>query len=156
MALPPKVCPECGEEYVHSMVTCVDCEVELVHSDALGDEPASELPPVAELTSIRVASAGWAVALSELLVEAGIPHRVELVSADGGASGPYGVYVRAENVERARAIDAELIDREIPDLPEGWEAAATAGGEGCPACGSEVGADAVECPDCGLALGAPE
>lgn len=159
MILPPKICPECGEEYVHSVATCAHCEVPLVLADATGaGEPSSDLPPVEELTSVRVASAGWSLALSELLVEQGIPHRVAPVSQDpgetgqGGAAGPFGVYVRTEDVEAARTLDASLMQREIPDLPDDWEAAGE-GGEGCPACGAAVPDGAAECPDCGLALG---
>ena len=159
MALPPKVCPDCGEEYVHSALTCVHCEVALVHEEEVPTAGAQDLPPVGELTPIRVASAGWALALSELLVAEGIAHRVDVVSEDAAAAGrraagpgPYGVYVLEADVARARAIDAEHLEREIPDLPDDWEDAAVEG-EGCPACGACVAEDAAECPDCGLALG---
>lgn len=156
MALPPKICPDCGEEYVHSAVTCVHCEVALVHAEEAHSAPSQELPPASELSPIRIASSGWALALSELLVEAGIPHRVEVVSEDaagrrGSGPGPYGVYVRSEDAERARTLDTRHLEREIPDLPEGWEGSPA--GEDCPACGASVADDAAECPDCGLALG---
>ncbi len=154
MALPPKVCPSCAEEYVHSVSRCVHCDVDLVAADALPAAPPSDLPPASELTAIRFASAGWALALSERLVEEAIAHRVEPASGDApeaGRAGPYGVYVRAEDEARARAIDAEQLGREIPDLPDDWEGAAAAA-EGCPACGAAVPEGAGECPDCGLAL----
>jgi hypothetical protein len=157
MPLPPKLCPECGEEYVHSAVRCVHCDVDLVHAEEMPErDVGAELPPPAELTAIRVASAGWALALSERLVEAGIPHRIEEVAEETGdagsrAAGPYGVYVRAADAARARALDGEQLAREIPDLPEDWEAAPE--GEGCPACGAALPEAAAECPDCGLSLG---
>jgi hypothetical protein len=157
MALPPRVCPVCAEEYVHSALRCVHCDVALVHAEEAPAQAAQDLPPAAELTPIRIASAGWALALSELLVAEGIAHRVELVSdaaAEGrrpSGPGPYGVYVRAGDAARARAIDAGYVAREIPDLPDGWEDA-EAEDEGCPACGAAVAAGAAECPDCGLAL----
>ncbi len=155
MALPPKLCPECGEEYVHSAVHCVHCEVALVHAEELAPAASGpELPPAAELTPIRMAAADWALALSERLVEEGIPHRVEAVAEAqrGARGGRYVVYVRPEHAARARALDAEQLTREIPDLPEDWQAAAPEG-EGCPACGAAVAESDSECPDCGLALG---
>lgn len=159
MALPPKICPECGEEYVHSAESCFHCDVPLVLEGELSDAPAEELASSSELVPVRVASAGWALALSGRLVEAGIAHRVEEASGDPprspGRAQPYAVLVRPEDAERARAIDAEQMQREIPDLPEGWDAAA-ADAEGCPACGAALEADAAECPDCGLALVGPE
>ncbi len=158
MALPPKLCPECGEEYVHTAVQCFHCEVALVHADELAPAPGSgsELPAAAELTPIRIAAADWALALSERLVEEGIPHRIEAVAeAARGAgrrdAGRYGVYVRPEDAARARALDAEQLSREIPDIPEDWQDAA-AEAEGCPACGAAVAETDTECPDCGLSL----
>lgn len=156
--LPPKICPECGEEYLHSVASCVHCEVPLVQEDQLAAAPASELPASSELSAIRVASAGWALGLSERLLEAEIPHRVEPASKDeaGGRGGQtFAVYVRPGDLERARTIDAEQMQREIPDLPEGWEGSADAA-EGCPACGAALPDGAAECPDCGLALAGPE
>ena len=43
--LPPKICPRCGEEYVHTMQRCVACDVPL-GSDAPAEEPVFEMPPV--------------------------------------------------------------------------------------------------------------
>jgi len=159
MTLPPKICPECGEEYVHSAQECIHCDVPLVLEAELAEAPVEELAPSSDLVSVRVASAGWALALSERLVEAGIPHRVEAVAGDSspapGRAHPYAVLVRPQDVGRARGIDAEQMQREIPDLPEGWDAPG-AEAEGCPACGAALAADAAECPDCGLALVGPE
>ena len=157
MALPPKICPDCREEYLHSVQSCVHCEVPLVLEEQLEDVPVEGLAPSSDLATVRTASAGWALALSERLVGAGIAHRVEEVSegASQGGAQPYSVFVRAQDLERARVIDAEQMEREIPDLPEDWETAGQAG-DGCPACGAELADEASECPECGLALALTE
>jgi hypothetical protein len=83
MQLPPKVCPECGEEYVHAASMCVHCDVALqLPSEGAGAEPEG-LPPASELTLVRAASVSWVRGFSLRLAEAGIPHRVELFDAAG-------------------------------------------------------------------------
>ncbi len=146
--LPAKVCPRCREEYLRTAESCSDCEVPLVFADQLGREEP-ELPEVAQLEAVRFASASWAVRLSERLVEAGIPHRVAEVA--GQKTGAYGIFVRSEDLEAAREVDASHLAREMPDLPA---EAAEPGSEveGCPACGADAPPDADECPGCGLAL----
>lgn len=154
----PRVCPECGEEYLSTVLECVDCRVPLVaQGEPRVDEPR-ELPPVAQLVCVRAASLGFAQGLSERLAEAGIAHRIEVavdLADEGavrrpGANLPYGVYVRAADAPVAQGIDRDFMRSMIPDLPD--EAEGAAGGEGCPACGTAVAPDATECPDCGLAL----
>lgn len=154
----PRVCPECGEEYLPTVLRCVDCGVSLeAGAPARADEAPGELPPVAQLVLVRSSSLAIAQGLSECLSEAGITHRIQVVpDAPGGgderprpASMPYGVYVREADAQEAAEVDREYLRSQLPDLP----AAAEAGAEGgCPACGAPVAADAAECPDCGLAL----
>ena len=154
----PLFCPECEGEFVPTALACPACEVPLVTEAALEERELETLPPAAELVCIRASSVSWARALSELLADEGISHRIEAASEEGaevssrpGATLPYGVYVRAEDLEAARAVDAAFMQSQIPDLPEGHEFAAQAA-EGCPACGEPAPADAAECPECGLAL----
>ena len=162
MNLPPKRCPECDEEYVHSVMRCVHCDVPLILAGELGAETATELPPVSELRCLRAASVGWARGLSERLREVGIPHRIE-AAADDDAEGarrpgrtlPYGVYVRDEDAEAAAEIDAQHMQAEIPDLPEGFEMSAEVS-DACPACGHPVEATTSECGGCGLVLAVGE
>ncbi len=164
MPLPPKVCPECHDEYLHQTTVCVHCDVELVLHDELPDNAPSSLPEASELECVRVATSGWSVGLAERLREAHIPHRVELVQAPGGATQTlYGLFVLAEDLAAAREIDAGHARREMPDLPEGFDPADMMAGPasdpeegeaGCPACGDPFDAEAEECPGCGLFLGA--
>jgi len=160
MALPPKVCPRCGEEYLHTAVECVHCEVALVLPDQLGEVPVDSLPPPSELRRLRAAGAAWVVALSEQLTEREIPHRVEPLNeaesdAQGGGAGPYGVYVREDDFEAARVVDLAYLKREMPDLDESQLEEGFAGADdgACPACGDPIVPDADECGGCGLALG---
>jgi hypothetical protein len=155
----PRFCPECGAEYLARATECVDCGVPLVDAEAQPRPPVEQLPPASELCCVRAASIGWAQALSLLLSEAGIAHRVEAAVSDEddtrqpGATLPFGVYVLDGDFEEASAIDARFTRQQIPDLPEdfgGDEAEGDA--ESCPACGEALGAEAGECPGCGLVL----
>lgn len=153
----PLFCPECESEYLPSATECADCRVPLVHEHELGASPADDLPPASELTLLRAASIGWVRSLSDRLSEAGLPHRIEAAVSDDedtqrpGASLPYGVYLRPDDVPAALEVDADFMREQIPDLPEHVDVSA-GGGEGCPACGDAVPANANECPSCGLAL----
>ena len=151
MRLPHKICPECGEEYVHAAIACVHCDVALVLPSAAVAREEETLAPAGELSLVRTASLAWVRRFSDRLGEAGIPHRIEAVEV-GGGRGPatgsaYGVYVRSADVEHALRIDAEQLRSEIPDLPEDAQAGHA---DGCPACGEPVAADASECVGCGL------
>jgi hypothetical protein len=150
--LPPKLCPACGGEYVHTVEACPACGVRLV----VAGEPIAvqELPPASQLRRIRSASFSWARSFSERLVEAGIAHRVELDPApERGERGERScsVFVREQDVELAAQLDAEHVRAQIPDLPEDFSAAAADEGR-CPACGEPADLEAAECPSCGLAF----
>lgn len=161
MAKPPKFCPECREEYLHTATVCAECDVALVLEDDLGDGDEDDgeggLPPVSELVCIRASAVGWAMALSERLSDAGIPHRVQAATDDDegsrnqpGRNLPFGVFVLPDDEDLARRIDEEHMASEIPDLPD--PDADGFGDDCCPACGEPVAADADECAGCGLAL----
>lgn len=159
MALPPKICPRCGEEYVHSVQRCPDCDVPLGH-DAPVPAPAFELPPSEELVALRNAEVPWVEGLANALAEAGIPSRVELPRREDDSVQSRGlgairctIFVRREDGPAATRIDAEFTRTQVPDLPV--EGAGEWGeSEGCPACGAALSSDASECPECGLAFGA--
>lgn len=160
MEPPPKLCPQCGEEYLHTVATCGDCGVPLVDESELArrqEETApSELPASEELASLRSADPSWIRALSEALSVERIPHRVELVEAKSRARGGRCVLlVRREDTERALGIDAQVARSQIPDLPEG-SSAGWSESESCPACGEAVDASAHECAGCGLVFATEE
>ncbi len=99
------------------------------------------------------------MSLSEELLAAGIPHRIQAAQSDTdegsrrrpGANLPYGVYVLAEDVEAASRIDRAHTGRQIPDVPADLDAPEHRDDQ-CPACGASVAANADACSDCGLAL----
>lgn len=159
MEPPPKLCPECGEEYLHTVATCGDCGVALVAEGELPREPeeeaAPELPPSEELTALRSADPSWMHVLSEALALERIPHRVEITEAKSRTRGGRCVlFVRPEDAEHALRVDSEVARGQIPDLPEDSTTAWTES-ESCPACGEAVDAGAHECTGCGLVF-APE
>jgi hypothetical protein len=160
MPMPPKFCPECSEEYLHSATVCIHCDVPLVLED---DRPAprvaEELPPASELVCVRAASMGWAMSLSEQLAEAGIPHRIQAAESDAddgsqrkpGHNLPYGVFVLPEHVETAAEIDLAHTGQQIPDIPEDFGQGEISADD-CPACGEPISPTTTECTGCGLAL----
>jgi len=162
--MPPKICPECGEEYLHTASVCIHCDVPLVLE---GERPAQraveELPPASELVCVRAASVGWAMSLSEHLVEAGIPHRIQAAESDAdegsrrkpGQNLPYGVFVLAEHAVIAARIDLAHTGRQIPDIPEDFGQSEISA-DTCPACGESIAPSQTECRECGLALLPPE
>jgi len=157
--LPPKICPRCGEEYVHTMQRCVDCDVPL-GSDAPVAEAAIEMPPIEQLVALRNAEVAWIEGLAHALADAGIPSRVELprredqsVQSRGMGAIRCNIFVRPEDGPAATRVDAEFARTQVPDLPDA-EAGEWGESESCPGCGTELGADATECPECGLSFGA--
>ena len=160
MILPPKVCSECGEEYVHSALVCIHCDIPLVADGEHPEEGSTpELPPISELVCIRAAPMSWATALSAKLAEAGISHRIEGASdaEDEGSQRrpgynmPFGIFVLAKDQEAAAQIDLEFTDSQIPDIPKNLNTELR-DGDNCPACGDSISESATECPGCGLAM----
>ena len=155
MALPPKHCPQCGAEYVHSVAICADCGVALVH-DRLAPM-VEDLPPASQLQRVRTATLSWSRSFSERLAEAGIAHRVELEpDPDGSQQATRGerlcsVFVRDADAALAARLDAEHLRSQIPDVPEDF-ADMTASEDACPACGEPADLAAAECASCGLAF----
>jgi hypothetical protein len=157
-----RFCPVCRSEYTRVATRCLDCDVDLVEADELPPEgeQAEAFPPASELECVRVAPIDWIRALSGALQQGGVPHRVEPASAGEAPEGQrpdvfgdaqlFGLYVECEQVPPAREVDAliaaRLLPEEAPALAEGEE-------ETCPACGTALTPDAIECPDCGLSFG---
>jgi hypothetical protein len=153
----PKLCPECGEEYVHTVLRCPDCDVAL-GADGPAPAAAFELPDAEQLVLLRNAEVPWIDGLAHALAEAGIPSRVELprvedtksVQSRGMGNVRCTIYVRSEDAPEAARIDAEFARTQVPDLPDDAEQHAES--DGCPGCGTTVASDATECPECGLAF----
>jgi len=157
-----KICPVCHCEYTLVTSRCIDCDVDLVDAETLAFEQAEleAFPPASELECVRVAPLAWVRALSEALQQGGVAHRVEpATSRDAppdqrpdvfGNAQLFGLYVKSEHAASARALDgsiaAQLLPEEAPALSEDEQ-------EACPACGTALAVDAIECSDCGLRFG---
>jgi hypothetical protein len=159
-----KVCPRCGEEYVLTASTCVDCGIPLGFDSPGADaDPGFELPPAEDLVAVRHAEVSWIEGLAAALAEAGVPSRVELpteadtrrVQGAGMGAIRCTLFVRPADAAVAARVDADFARTQVPDLPED---AHSAWGEAevCPGCASPLATDAAECPECGLAFGAGE
>jgi hypothetical protein len=158
---PYKVCPACRAEFRQQATRCADCGADLVPIDALPSEPAAapELAPAAALECVRVAPQDWILALSRVLQQEGLGHRIEPARAEDAPAGQrpdvfgpvqlFGLYLPAEHAAVARELDAGIAARLLPE-----EAPALVQGEqdACPACGAALPADALECPDCELSF----
>ena len=157
-----RYCPVCRSEYTLRATRCIDCDVDLVDEGELAalEEQVESFPPASELECVRVAPLPWIRALSGSLQGDGIGHRVEPATAENAPEGQrpdvfgdvqlFGLYVESEHAPPVREIDgtiaARLLPEEAPPLAEGEE-------EACPACGTALAEDAIECPDCGLSFG---
>jgi hypothetical protein len=156
-----KRCPVCRSEYTLIASRCIDCDVDLVDAGALpAEEELQTFPPASELECVRVAPIAWIRALSGALQQGGVAHRVEPAAAEDAPEGQrpdvfgdvqlFGLYVQSEHAPPTREIDgtiaAQLLPEDAPPLAEGEQ-------EACPACGTSLTSNAIECPDCGLCLG---
>lgn len=159
-----KVCPRCGEEYVLTASTCVDCGVPLGFEGPGADAaPAPELPPAEDLVAVRHAEVSWIEGLAAALAEAGVPSRVELpteadtrrVQGAGMGAIRCTLFVRQGDAAVAARVDADFARTQVPDLPEDAQSA-WGEAEACPGCGTPLAADAIECSECGLAFGSGE
>jgi ribosomal protein L40E len=162
MDLPMKICPRCGEEYVHSAQTCAECGVALGF-EAPAEPERLELGPAEGLVALRNAEVPWIEGLAQALAEAGVASRVELpteidanrVQGRGTGALRCTLYVRSEDAAAAARVDAAFARTQVPDLPEeadaGWGES-----QGCPGCGAPLAADAEECGECGLVFAGGE
>src|SRR5262245_6783626 len=168
-----RVCPRCRSEFQPHVTVCIDCggptEERVLSEDV--EEPAEELEPEEDeeyddeededgepepaiprdvpVMLVREASLDWIQELAAALDERGIPARIEPGSkARGGTT--LILVVRLEDAEAAAEVDraiyrSHLNEEELAPLGDG------AAGS-CPACGTEIPADASECPECGLVV----
>ena len=128
--------------------------------DEIEEEEREAFPPASELECVRVAPIEWIRALSGALQQGGVAHRVEPATAEEAPEGQrpdvfgdaqlFGLYVESAHAPPARELDgtiaARLLPEEAPALAQGEE-------EACPACGTALTPEAIECPDCGLLFG---
>jgi hypothetical protein len=160
-----RVCRECGEEYRPGVIRCADCggELEDRFDGAGAPPPAAEetSPALAEHRAVFVTHrAADLVPLAERLREAGIVHRLaEFPGRGEGAPARYALFVQEASSAAALAALADLVaPHEDRAAVHGIETRFDAehGYRECPACGAHVAPRTVECPECGLVLGAAD
>jgi RNA polymerase subunit RPABC4/transcription elongation factor Spt4 len=147
-------CPKCKAGFSPDTAVCPICKVPLTSEDDFEDEPDETPEPViiddelSSLKELRTAGVDWIHHLQDKLAEAAIPHRIE-------QSHPprmvFSVYVRPEDLPRAKDIDDKVFAAEVPDS-EGMPHVEDLDFSSCPACGNRLGEKDLKCSSCGLVL----
>ncbi|MGA2517123.1 MAG: zinc ribbon domain-containing protein [Thermodesulfobacteriota bacterium] len=152
------VCPKCKVGFAPDTAICPICKIPLVSEeeseDEFEDEPGETPEPVildddiSSLKGLRTADVDWIHHLQDKLAEAGIPHCIE-------QSAPrrmlFSVYVRPEDLSRAKDIDEKVFAEEVPD-GEGMPDAEDLDFSSCPGCGNRLEENDLKCGSCGLDL----
>lgn len=146
----PVFCPQCKIGFAPDTALCPICKVALVCRDDLSETPTPVVlqDDLSSLQELRTATVDWIRHLEEKLAQAGIPYRTEL--SEHGY--PYlSLYVRPEDVPRAKDIDHEVFTLEVPGT-DGLPRVEDLDFWSCPACGNRLGQSDRECSGCGLVL----
>jgi len=152
------VCPKCKVGFAPDTAICPICKIPLISEEESEDEfqdgPVETPAPVildddiSSLNELRTADVDWIHHLQDKLAEAGIPHCIE-------QSAPremlFSLYVRPEDLSRAKDIDEKVYAEEVPD-GEGMPHAEDLDFSSCPGCGNRLGENDLKCSSCGLDL----
>jgi len=150
-----KICPACEAEFLPHIKKCADCGEVLFtfeeYKKAQAEKKRIEEKILANTVVAREGDLDWMTELRAVLIDSGIPCTVH--SDAGCKKGCCGaecrLLVQSEDLERARERIEEYYMEVSPELRASRELIS----EGkCPACGSAVAADELECRDCGLPL----
>ena len=156
------VCPKCKVGFAPDTAICPICKIPLVSEgefeDEFYEEPGETPKPIildddiSSLKELRTADVDWIHHLQDKLAEAGIPHCIE-------QSAPrrmlFSVYVRPEDLPRAKDIDEKVFAEEVPD-GEGMPDVEGLDFSSCPGCGNWLGDNDLKCSNCGLNLSPPD
>ncbi len=150
-----KICPNCETEYLPHIWKCADCGAVLLppeeYREAQEERKRIEEENVEDAVAVREGDLNWLTELRAALVDAGIPSTIDVDAGckKGCCGDKCRLKVAPEDLERAQDSIEEYLMKVNPEFRTSKELIR----EGrCPACGSPVGADARECPDCGLPL----
>jgi hypothetical protein len=147
-------CPQCKVGFAPDTAICPICKIPLVSEDEFEAEPGEIPEPVileddlSSLKELRTADVNWIHHLQNKLAEAGIPHRIELSDP---LHGFFAVYVRPDDLPRAKDIDDKVFEVEVPGS-EGMPQVENLDFWSCPGCGNRLGENDLKCSSCGLVL----
>jgi predicted amidophosphoribosyltransferase len=161
--LPIKICPKCGEEYDIDAQVCAECGGALVFPQ---DFVKRYEPPAHEedVVLIREGSADYLKELMGHLAKQGIRAGVRLhgeapssCSTRKCAPQPiFGLYVAKTDEAAAKEVDRAHWLQGAPEEGASFTYTESELQGVCPACSTRLPEKAVECPECGLAVGVVE
>lgn len=149
-----KICPDCGTEYFSHIRDCADCGTVLLlpeENKNLQEERKRCKDKLLEKpVVVREGDLEWLNELYNVLIDASVPCVINVDRCKKGCgTHPHQLLVSGPDAEKAN----ELIEEYFMSLhPEMMASKDMMAGGGCPACGTPVNSDTVECPDCGLRL----
>jgi hypothetical protein len=151
-------CPKCKVGFAPGIAVCPFCNIPLTSERDVEDELGETPEPViidddlSSLKELRAADVSWMHHLQDKLSEAGIPHRIEQTDPPRML---FSVYVRDEDLPRAKDIDEKVFAVEVPDS-EGMPHVEDLDFSSCPGCGHRLGENDLKCNSCGLDLSPAE
>ena len=151
-------CPKCKVGFAPDTAICPICKIRLIPEEEFEDEPGEIPEPViidddtSSLKELRTADVSWIHHLQDKLAGAAIPHRIEQPHPP---SMHFSVYVRPEDLPRAKDIDEKVFAVEVPDSEE-MPHVEDLDFSSCPGCGNRLGENDLKCSSCGLVLAPTE
>jgi hypothetical protein len=148
------VCPQCKVGFAPDTAICPICKIPLVSEDEFEDEPGETPKPVIlneDLSSLKelwTAGIDWIHHMQDKLAEAGIPHCIEQSDPPHMS---FSVYVRPEDLPRAKDTDDKVFAVEMPGVEE-MPRVEELDFSSCPGCGNRLGENDLKCSSCGLVL----
>ena len=161
--LPIKICSKCGEEYDIDAQACADCGGTLVFPQDYVkryEAPAEE----EALVLVREAPFGYLKELLEHLTKKGIRSGIRFHAQEQGSCSPrkcapqaiFGLYVAKTDEAAAKEVDRAHWLKGAPEHASSFTYTESELSGVCPACSCSLPEKAIECPECGLAVGLSE
>jgi hypothetical protein len=153
-------CPKCKVGFAPGITLCPFCNIPLTSErDVEFEDESGEIPEpvildddISSLKELRAADVSWIHHLQDKLAEVGIPHRIEQTDPPHML---FSVYVRDEDLPRAKDVDDKVFAMEVPDSEE-MPHVEDLDFSSCPGCGNRLGENDLKCNSCGLHLSPAE
>ncbi len=145
MALPPpKTCPSCRVEYLHTAEICADCDVALVSGPLPEpeDDAGASLPSTDELALVLRDQPWELERMAQVLASADLRARIDRVG-----ERELGLYVLPSDRAAALLVVHEYRAATLHDAEAGAIGEALTA---CPTCQTDLHPAATSCPECGL------